>query len=165
MRTRNVASYARRSTRPSSSISNPQEQFTVLELSEVHDMDSVYVNSKQADADVYTSERFPGNMKKGQPPMWIEACIQSKVIHSAFQKNETLELGDEAAWSPEELRDLGAFDDLVTAASDTVKQIDAVGYWCDNGRAAATQGSTKDTYKPLGAHAPDGSSSKEVVFW
>ena len=132
-------------------------------------MDSVYVNSKQADADVYTSERFPGNMKKGQPPMWIEACIQSKVIHSAFQKNETLELGDEAAWSPEELCNMRIFEDIICAATDTVKQMDAVGYWCDNNRSTIAQsgsGPAQQAFRPLGAHAPQTvNSQRGEVFW
>ena len=164
VRTRNVASYGRRSRRPPSIMSNPQEQFTVLEVAEVHDMATVFKKSKRADAFVYTSKPFPGIAKKGQPPMWIEASIQSNVLSSALRKNETLELGDEAAWSPEELRDLGAFDDLVAAATDTVKRIDAVGYWCDNGRAAVAL-NRQGTYRPLGAHAPPSAARRREVYW
>lgn len=111
----------------------------------------------------YYSEAFPGNPSKGHPSMWFEASIQSNAMISAFQENKTLELGDETEWSFETLRNARAFEDLVTAASDTVKQMDGVGYWSENNQSSMIHG--RPTEKTPGDQKHRSPGAYKVVYW
>jgi hypothetical protein len=73
-----------------------------------------------------------GQASNGHYKSWYEASITSTKADEAFKQNTCLEFGDEAAWTPDYLKDCGALDDLFRAATDTVRLMDGVGYWCSN---------------------------------
>lgn len=73
-----------------------------------------------------------GTPRDGFFPLWFEASIRSNTADMAFAENRGLGFGDEARWTPEGLKSSGVFDDLVQSATDVVKQMDGVGYWCNN---------------------------------
>ncbi|KAK6842682.1 hypothetical protein PG987_003542 [Apiospora arundinis] len=81
-----------------------------------------------------------GKPGKGIFPVFYEACIKSTVAERAFAKNRTLEFAEEAEWTGKDLKAAGAFKDLVLSATDLVKQMDGIGYWCDNQQKVAIHG-------------------------
>ncbi|KAI0111750.1 hypothetical protein F4814DRAFT_364950 [Daldinia grandis] len=126
VRTRNIACYTRKP--PTSS---------VLEICEVHDMMQRIIG--RADGNVtILFEQHPGHRQRGQLPTWYEASLQSKVINEALQQNQDLEMGEKVSWTPQQLRQAGAFDEIITSAIEAVKNIDGVGHWGDNFQDAAT---------------------------
>ncbi|RYP16787.1 hypothetical protein DL765_004900 [Monosporascus sp. GIB2] len=140
VRIRNTATYRRRpECAPYLDFHDDARRWDGLALSEVHDMDSYM--ERQGDGTIkYFSEAFSGVAAKGQPPMWIEASIHSNMVAEAFEENESLEVGDEAKWSAEELSESGVFDDLIRTATQMVKQMDGVGYWSNNNQDSLTHG-------------------------
>lgn len=80
--------------------------------------------------------------KEGEPhpdlgifPVFYEACIKSTVAERAFMENKTLDFADEAGWTAKDLKAANVFRDLITSATDLVKQMDGIGFWCDNQQA------------------------------
>ncbi|KAK7757727.1 hypothetical protein SLS62_000105 [Diatrype stigma] len=139
VRIRNTATYYRQKA-PGISVSDVNQRGnSMLEISEIHDMETRF-DDRGEEFETYSSESFPGNRSKGHPSMWFEASIQSTAFSSAFRENEVLELGDETTWSPEALCNAGALENLIRAANDTVKQMDGVGYWCDNNQDPTAHG-------------------------
>ncbi|KAK8020250.1 hypothetical protein PG990_005388 [Apiospora arundinis] len=86
------------------------------------------------------AEESEGKPGKGIFPVFYEACIKSTVAERAFAKNRTLEFAEEAEWTGKDLKAAGAFKDLVLSATDLVKQMDGIGYWCDNQQKVAIHG-------------------------
>ncbi|KAI0152151.1 hypothetical protein F4776DRAFT_669940 [Hypoxylon sp. NC0597] len=133
VRTRNIASYTRKigafssadGGSPDSSPSN------ILEICEVHDMTPLELIETKDQVTV-PFKQHPGFQQLGQLPTWYEVSIQSELVNEAVQQNQNLELGEEVGWSPEQLEDAGAFDELIRSATDMIKRIDGVGYWGDN---------------------------------
>ncbi len=138
VRVRNVATCVRKKTSAFSSAVNEESGSSVLKISEVHDMVTFTID--RGDETTYISEPFKGNLDKGELATWFEISMESKAVTSAFRENENIELGDEPTWSPEELRDAGAFETLTRAAIDTVKRIDGVGYWSNNNQDSMIHG-------------------------
>ncbi|RYP25655.1 hypothetical protein DL767_008295 [Monosporascus sp. MG133] len=140
VRIRNTATYRRiAECEPYSDLRDDARRWDGLALSEVHDTDS-YMEPQGDGTIKYFAEAFSGVADKGQPPMWIEASIHSNMVAEAFEENESLEVGDEAKWSAEELSESGVFDDLIRTATQTVKQMDGVGYWSNNRQNSLTHG-------------------------
>ncbi|KAK8048614.1 hypothetical protein PG994_010344 [Apiospora phragmitis] len=65
-------------------------------------------------------------------PVFYEASIQSTKAKRAFAENKTLEFAEETEWTGKGLKEAEVFKDLVSSATDLVKQMDSIGYWCDN---------------------------------
>ena len=146
---------------------NPNN-LAMLEVTHVHDMNTFRTELDGVNVITYNTKPFRGKPLRGQPASWVEAAVKSNVVNLSLKRNLDLELGAEAAWSPEELRDLGAFEDLAQTATAMAKHMDAVGYWNDNHRADMIEKHPerlKGPYRPLGAHAPKISSRDRVVFW
>ncbi|RYP67721.1 hypothetical protein DL770_008559 [Monosporascus sp. CRB-9-2] len=140
VRVRNFATYRRKAEcAPYLDLHDDVRRWDGLTLSEVHDTDS-YMEPQGDGTIKYFAEGFSGDAGKGQPPMWIEASIHSNMVSEAFEENESLEVGDEAKWSAEELSESGVFDDLIRTATQTVKQMDGVGYWSNNRQNSLTHG-------------------------
>lgn len=139
VRIRNTALYRREKAAGISTADVNQRGNSILEISEIHDMETKF-DDRGEEFETYSSEPFPGNRSKGHPSMWFEASIQSSAVISAFRENEDLELGDETTWSPETLCNAGVLEDFIRAANDTVKQMDGVGYWCDNNQDPTIHG-------------------------
>jgi hypothetical protein len=73
-----------------------------------------------------------GRPDDGYSPLWYEACVRSTKLDRAFSQNTTLGFAEETEWTTESLKSSGAIDELMKSASDIVKQIDGVAYWCNN---------------------------------
>ncbi|KAI1650466.1 uncharacterized protein F4817DRAFT_312835 [Daldinia loculata] len=139
VRTRNVASYARNggNIQPFSGACGSKSSTTkpsttsVLEICEVHDM-APRIIGRENDNVTILFEQYSGNQQRGQLPTWYEVSLQSKVINEALQQNRDLEMGEEVSWTPQQLQQAGAFDEIITSAIEVVKNIDGVGHWGDN---------------------------------
>ncbi|RYP49966.1 hypothetical protein DL768_004401 [Monosporascus sp. mg162] len=164
VRIRNIATYRRKAEcAPYLDVHEDVRRWDGLALSEVHDTDS-YMEPQGDGTIKYFAEAFSGAVDKGQPPTWIEASIHSNMVAEAFEENESLEVGDEAKWSAEELSESGVFDDLIRTATQTVKQMDGVGYWSNNRQNSLTHGGPPRSdrgasrlYRPPGAY--------KEVYW
>ncbi|RYP85982.1 hypothetical protein DL769_000845 [Monosporascus sp. CRB-8-3] len=164
VRIRNTATYRRDlECAPYLDFPDNARRWDGLALSEVHDM--VTYMEPQGDGTIkYFSEAFSGVADKGQPPMWIEASIHSNMVAEAFEENESLEVGDEAKWSAEELSESGVFDDLIRTATQMVKQMDGVGYWSNNGQNSLTHGRPPRSDREIGRRYRSPGAYKEV-YW
>ncbi|KAI0852774.1 hypothetical protein F5Y00DRAFT_272423 [Daldinia vernicosa] len=134
VRTRNIASYARKggNIRPLSNTSGSKSSTTsILEICEVHDMASRIIGRANNNVTIMF-EQYRGNPQRGQLPTWYEASLQSKEINKALKQNRDLEIGEEVSWTPQQLRQEGAFDEIIKSATEMVKKIDGVGYWGNN---------------------------------
>ncbi|KAI1137770.1 hypothetical protein F5Y05DRAFT_419237 [Hypoxylon sp. FL0543] len=135
VRTKNIASY--KSHARSEDKDSPSN---TLEICEVHDMKpSRNIISTQENLTV-PYKPHAGNVQLGQLSTWYEASIQSELVNKALRQNQDLELGEEVGWTPEQLRDAGAFEELLRSAINMVKKIDGVGYWGNNYQGAMVQG-------------------------
>ena len=65
--------------------------------------------------------------------VWYEASISSAKANDLLRQNVTLELGDEAGWTPEELEQLGAASAMYLPACEMLKQMDGIGLHNNNG--------------------------------
>ncbi|XDG09229.1 hypothetical protein ABKA04_008844 [Annulohypoxylon sp. FPYF3050] len=105
----------------------------IMEIREVHDMlpNDFVDEDGTGKGTVHFSQR-PEFKERGELATWYEVSLQSKKVNEALQQNRDLELGEVVDWSPKELQEAGAFDELVRSAIEVVKNIDGVGYWGDN---------------------------------
>ncbi|KAI1379601.1 hypothetical protein F4677DRAFT_442576 [Hypoxylon crocopeplum] len=103
---------------------------TRLEITEVHDMKPTVNETEDWKAITFKQRRE--NQQLGQLATWYEASLQSCIVNEALKQNEELEFAEEVQWSPNQLREAGAFNDLIRSATEMVKRIDGVGYWGDN---------------------------------
>ncbi|RYO77094.1 hypothetical protein DL764_010244 [Monosporascus ibericus] len=140
VRIRHIATYRRKAEcAPYLDFHDDVRRWDGLALSEVHDTDG-YMEPQGDGTIKYFAGRSSGLPDNGQPPTWIEASIHSNMVAEAFRENESLEVGDEAKWSAEELSESGVLDDLIRTATQTVKQMDGVGYWSNNRQNSLTHG-------------------------
>ncbi|KAI5865194.1 hypothetical protein GGS23DRAFT_414036 [Durotheca rogersii] len=144
-RTRNIAEYKKLSSNASSCI---------LEISEIHDMKPTAVTHTESDKTI-KFEQYAGNRALGHPPTWYEAAVRSTIVEDALMQNQNLEFGDEVTWSSKQLREVGAFTDMVSSATEMVQNMDGVGYWNDN---------LQDTKADDSSHPVD-SSLSETIIW
>jgi hypothetical protein len=64
---------------------------------------------------------------------WHEVSISSVEANKVIQQNRNLELGDEAAWTPEHLSKMNAAEAMYLPACEMLKQMDGIGFYNDNG--------------------------------
>ncbi len=69
-------------------------------------------------------EDFPRHKKLGS---WYEASISCAELNGLLEQNKSLELGDEAGWTLEEVANMNAARSLYFPAVEMLKQMDAVG--------------------------------------
>ncbi|KAH8674739.1 hypothetical protein BGZ60DRAFT_557090 [Tricladium varicosporioides] len=120
-------------------ISNYRSRDTksVLQISKVQTL--VVGREKTADEQsvVYVCSQFLSTAKPceihGWMSTWYEVNISSLTANQLFKQNETLELGNEAAWTIEDISKLNAAQDLYLPACEMLKQMDGIGYHNDNG--------------------------------
>lgn len=79
-----------------------------------------------------TAAPWAGDSANGQPPVFMEACIESSMISSLLQENQHLELGEKTMWTTNALLEASVFDEMFRAATDTVKLMEKVGCRGDN---------------------------------
>ncbi|KAK6957928.1 hypothetical protein Daesc_000718 [Daldinia eschscholtzii] len=143
VRTRNIATYAWKgeNAQPVANTRGPNPSASrVLEICEVHDMAPRIIGRDNNGDLTVLFERYGGNQQLGHLPTWYEVSLQSKAINEALQQNRDLELGEKVTWSPQQLQNNGALSDIITSATEMVKQIDGVGYWGDNFQDALIHG-------------------------
>ncbi|KAK8032824.1 hypothetical protein PG991_002222 [Apiospora marii] len=110
-----------------------------LEVTQVGDMRLEVVSHKDKVNYLIATEGQP-RPDLGVFPVFYEACIKSSVAERAFAENKSLEFAEEAEWTAKDLKAADVFKDLVTSATDLVKQMDGVGSWCDNHQKAMVHG-------------------------
>ena len=128
---------------------------SILGISEVRALD---VDSRcpfqGATFQIYKAEPPPEHLQElGDLSIWHEASISSVKANEQLKQNTTLELGDEARWTPETLEELGAVNAMCRPACEMLKQMDGVGYHNDN--AIDVQETS----------ASESSPSKPYIFW
>ncbi|KAE9373238.1 hypothetical protein N431DRAFT_465535 [Stipitochalara longipes BDJ] len=64
---------------------------------------------------------------------WFEVSISSAQLDSVLEQNQTLELGEEAKWTPEGLSKLGFAKSIYLRACEMLKQMDGIGQYNNNG--------------------------------
>ncbi|ORY62218.1 uncharacterized protein BCR38DRAFT_486489 [Pseudomassariella vexata] len=113
-----------------------------LEITQVHEMSlkdlGVQTCGPGPSDNASYLEAIPSSDKPelGYFATWYDACVKSQKVDEAVTQNEDLGFGDEATWSPDDLKSAGAFEDLIDAATHMVKNMDGVAYWCDNNQEA-----------------------------
>lgn len=63
----------------------------------------------------------------GRASLWFEASLSSAKAEALFKTNESLGLGEEAAWTVESMEEAGCFKALWEPALAMVKQMDHIG--------------------------------------
>jgi hypothetical protein len=135
--------------------STDKDATSILRISEVRalDVDSIcpFLGST---FQIYKAESPPGNQNEPENlNIWYEASVSSAKAEELLKQNTTLELGDEAEWTPEKLEELDAASAMYIPACEMVKQMDGVGLHNDNG-IDLQEASTEQACPP-----------KPYVFW
>lgn len=107
-----------------------------------------------ANFQIYKAEPPPPGCQQepGALNIWHEASISSSKGNEELKGNTTMELGDEADWTPEKLDELGIANDMCIPACEMLKQMDGVGINNDNGA-------------PVDTLVREISPPKKYVFW
>lgn len=63
----------------------------------------------------------------GRASLWFEASLSSAKAEAFFEANESLGIGEEAAWTVESMEEAGCFKALWEPALAMVKQMDHIG--------------------------------------
>ncbi|KAK7969291.1 hypothetical protein PG988_008364 [Apiospora saccharicola] len=134
-----------------------------LEITQVGDMRHVVETVKGKVNYLIATEGDP-RPDLGIFPVFYEACIKSTVAQRAFAENKTLEFAEEVEWTGKDLKAADVFKDLVTSATDLVKQMDAVGYWCDNQQKGMVHGKPPVSTAEARRQAEDESAS-QYTYW
>ena len=64
--------------------------------------------------------------------LWHEVSISCPKANEMFEQNKSIELGDEAPWTPETLSNIDAVQSMYLPACEMLKQMDGVGFYNDN---------------------------------
>ena len=105
-------------------------------------------------------EAKPGN--PNQAPIdklttWYEAAVTSVQLDAALKQNESLDLGDETAWTLKDVANMGASKDLYSPALEMLKQMDGVGQHSHNGSDYRS--------RPPGDHVTEYQPAEPQVVW
>lgn len=74
---------------------------------------------------------------------WYEASVRSVVADEAFTENKTLEHGEIAQWTCEQLEEAGAFEDLCRPGLAMIPKMDNIGSSNDIGYSSGLTGRSK----------------------
>jgi len=102
------------------------------------------------DNEEYNARASPDQNTPDHLYSWYETSISCPPIDSALKVSQTLEIGEEASWTSEEVSDF--VENLIRPACQMLKQMDGVGYYNDNG-------CKKSDFAPPRPETP------EEVFW
>lgn len=101
-------------------------------LLNVYEFQDLQMRSRTVDDnEEYNARALPGENAPDQLVSWYEVSISCPLISKALKINETLELGEEANWQPDEVSVLA--ENLVRPACQMLKQMDGVGFYNNNG--------------------------------
>lgn len=96
-------------------------------------------------------------------PTWFEAYITSNKIDKALAQNHKLKFAEEASWTPESLQGSGAIGDLLKSATNTVQQMDGVGFYVNNQQDDMRYG--KPPYTREEASVQSEASGPVYTYW
>ncbi|KAI0971459.1 hypothetical protein F4678DRAFT_479339 [Xylaria arbuscula] len=133
VRTRNQACCIHEvSTKKTCSIqANPRQDVQQLYISEVWEMGQLSI-SEVEQCIHHKFARYKDDERPKSPSVWYEAVLKSDTFSKAFKQNGKLELGNEVAWTSEELIETGYVEELIRKAAKMVTNMDGVGFWNDN---------------------------------
>lgn len=131
---------------------------SVLKVSEVQalDIDGGAIPEKP----FLIFEAKPGNPDRApidKLTTWYEACTTSAKLDTALKQNESLDLGDETAWTLDDVANMEASKALYSPAFEMLQQMDGVGQHSHNG-------SDYRSRVPI-EHAMQAKAEPEVVWW
>lgn len=92
----------------------------------------------------------------GFAPQWFEASLRSAKADKAFELNKSLQTGEKAGWTSEELDEAGVFDGICRLGLSLIPKMDSIGMANENGYSqsmgtdAKLEGGNSDSavYKP-----------------
>ena len=99
----------------------------LLRLTEVQDLVLVWRPDQKFEAYAET----PENMIKDENRIWWEASISSKTADRVLAENQTLELGEVAKWTLDDIMAMYVGHDMFILAEQVVTRIDSVGQRCN----------------------------------
>jgi len=108
---------------------------SILKISEVHSPDIHKTSIPKEDMTYFQLLPAPPERKPCEKPglgYWFEVSISSPQLDSLLEQNETLELGEEAKWTPESLSNLGYGKSIYLQACEMLKQMDGIGQYNNN---------------------------------
>ncbi|KAK0119916.1 hypothetical protein ONS95_011341 [Cadophora gregata] len=132
-------------------------QDSTLKVSELQSLD---INGGPTEKSYWVFEALPSN--PDQPPIeklttWYEASITSVKLDDVLKQNESLDLGDETAWTLEDTANMEVSKAIYSPALEMLKQMDCVG---QNGH----NGSDYRSRKPS-KHVMQAQAKEPVVWW
>jgi hypothetical protein len=123
---------------------------SILKISEIRalDIDS-QKPSDESKFSVYRATTGPHRLGFYGLDFWHEASISSAKANELFAQNESLELGDEASWTVEDLSRINASQAMYMPACEMLRKMDGVGLYNDNGvDVLVTPPASEKGYKP-----------------
>lgn len=78
--------------------------------------------------------------RAGFVSQWFEASIQSAKAEEVFRLNKSLEMGEKAGWTGEELDEAGVFEGICRLGLAMIPKMDSIGWANDNGYSASMSG-------------------------
>jgi hypothetical protein len=108
---------------------------SILSVSEIRALDvDCRCPFEGATFQIYKAESPPQQQNDTEGlNVWHEASISSAKIDELLKQNISLELGEEAEWSPEMLDKPDAADSIILPACEMLRQMDGVGMHNNNG--------------------------------
>jgi len=108
---------------------------SILQISEVHSLDIHKAFVPKEGLTYFKLLPGPPERKPCEKPglgYWFEVSISSSQLDSLLEQNKTLELGEEAKWTPEGLSRLGFGQSICLRACEMLKQMDGIGQYNNN---------------------------------
>lgn len=102
------------------------KQDLLLRLTEVQELALVWRSEQQFQAYAEPHD----DMVKDDNRIWWEASITSEAADRTLAENETLELGEVAKWTLDDIVGMYVIHDMFHVAEQIVTRIDSVGYSC-----------------------------------
>ncbi|CZS88930.1 uncharacterized protein RCO7_04602 [Rhynchosporium graminicola] len=131
---------------------------SVLKVSELQSLD--IDGGPAAEKPFWIFEAKPGNPDLApidKLTMWYEASTSSVELDAVVKQNESLDLGDETAWTLEDVANMGASKALYLPALVMLKQMDGVGQNSLNG--------SDYRIRRQNAHIMQAQAVEAVVWW
>ncbi|RDL38391.1 uncharacterized protein BP5553_02731 [Venustampulla echinocandica] len=137
-----------------------RDRNSVLKISEIQALDTNARGVPEMDLVVFKAWLNTIQSRKACQKLdsWYQASISCIKAHEMLKENKTLELGEEAGWTPVSLSRIDTAKALVVPACQMLKQMDAIGYHNDNGVERKTRAPPPT---PAGTKAPE----PEIMFW
>ena len=107
---------------------------SILKVSECIALDTNSARNDEKTVTVYSA--MPGHADRRpceKLNRWYEVTVSSPEVDQLLEQNKSLELGDEAGWTVDNLMDINAAEAFGLPACQMLKQMDAIGCRNNNG--------------------------------